>query len=1386
MSLKKNQTKIGLRLLLLTTLGTALPGQAQFYDAFNGTQLDYSRWYIAEKQWGGTNNGVVHQNVVVSNGVLHLYGNGNLYTGPIEGYDGTPGQQVGAAIATTNYYASGSYQVHMKLPAQTGGTSAIWPFHYEEAYPGDANYSTLADFGGLAFSNLTWIGLTATQATNLIADLTTTNSNGNRPPYLSPPTNGIYRTTSAFRGLGNASQMVLSNNYGLALQIFVVLANAASLDPQPGPYYIRNEEIDIETPTASSNSSSINFTHDRFNTWVGINNGEYTPNYDNVNYAFNDGQYHTFRFDWYTSTPTVLYQRVEFYIDGVCYQTNYTHVPTIGGRFWIGYWFSDWSGTPDFTTQELDVDWVQITPFNDSGDQSVPETYPNDGWWAGSMDGNPPPAITSISPTSGTAAGGATITITGTNFYTGTTVQFGSSAPIVAAFATNEVQLMVTNPPLSPGAVTVTVSNVDHQTATTTFTYVPQGSTTTTTTLTRDASTPSSTVTYGTATEFDVHVSPSAATGPVNLSDNGANIGSGTLSGGECAITPGGTVLQAGIHTNIVATYLGNSTYATSSSTPLPAQTVQPLALTVSSATANNKIYDGTTAATISGTLNGVLSGDTVTFIGTGVFANVGPGNNIPVTSTSTLGGASAANYTLIQPTGLSANITGNANSSIWIDTSSGGLWSGSNNWSGGNVPSGTNQMADFSELDLTSAITVHLDTPQTVGDILFGDTDSSVAAAWTLDNNSVAGNVLTLAAGTTPTITVNDPLNLGESATISAVIAGSNGLAKAGAGMLDLTGANQFTGGVTVANGKLVLANGSGDANASDVYILGSVIGGSAGLFCGNAGISNPIQLATNAAGTLSIGNDFSGSHPGFNGAIALNGQNLTIVAHSGGSGNTYLGGGVTGVGNLILTNGSASSTLLVNAPGLNNTGTITLAGTSTSGQFNLTGAIGTNVTALIYASASTPVVGSTAPTIDVNNLGTAIISTSPLTLPSTSGLTIGSTGSNLTLNANSTGNINIAAIGSGLGGSLVNSGVGTGIVTITAAIAAADNLSALVQNSATSPLILSNANTYTNSITVSNGMLLVNGSVGTAGKAAAPLTVGNGGWLGGIGTINRPVTIQSGGTLAPGTNGAVTGTLTIASNITLSGNLYFKLDKSLAQSNDMVKITGTAILTNAGSGTLIISNLGPALVVGDTFQLFSQPLLNGNALTISGPANFINNLSVNGSVTVTTGNPAPEISSVLPASGSTNGGTLVTINGANFRTGPTVTFGSVAASSITFVNSAQITARTPAHAAGAVTVKVTDTDSQSATAAYNYVPPPPPATAVVSVIGKTNLSLVWQGGANQNCVLLETTNIALPLAEWTVIATNAVGSNGFSTNIIPMTQGPSPCFYLLGIPYN
>jgi hypothetical protein len=81
-----------------------------------------------------------------------------------------------------------------------------------------------------------------------------------------------------------------------------------------------------------------------------------------------------------------------------------------------------------------------------------------------------------------------------------------------------------------------------------------------------------------------------------------------------------------------------------------------PKTITITNAVAQNKVYNGTTAAAITGTLEGIVTGDNVT-IGSGVFASKDAGTGIAVSNVS-IGGNSAANYKLAQPADLTANIT--------------------------------------------------------------------------------------------------------------------------------------------------------------------------------------------------------------------------------------------------------------------------------------------------------------------------------------------------------------------------------------------------------------------------------------------------------------------------------------------------------------------------------------------------------------------------------------------------------------------------------------------------------------------------------------------------------------------------------------------------------
>ncbi len=92
-------------------------------------------------------------------------------------------------------------------------------------------------------------------------------------------------------------------------------------------------------------------------------------------------------------------------------------------------------------------------------------------------------------------------------------------------------------------------------------------------------------------------------------------------------------------------------------------------------------------------------------------------------------------------------------------------------------------------------------------------------------------------------------------------------------------------------------------------------------------------------------------------------------------------------------------------------------------------------------------------------------------------------------------------------------------------------------------------------------------------------------------------------------------------------------------------------------------------------------------------------------GGYTYTSTPPPPSVSAISPAFGPTAGGTAVTITGASFVSGATVSIGGVAATGVSFVSSTTLTATTGAHATGTVNVVVTNPDLQTGTLTNGYV---------------------------------------------------------------------------------
>lgn len=213
---------------------------------------------------------------------------------------------------------------------------------------------------------------------------------------------------------------------------------------------------------------------------------------------------------------------------------------------------------------------------------------------------------------------------------------------------------------------------------------------------------------------------------------------------------------------------------------------------------------------------------------------------------------------------------------------------------------------------------------------------------------------------------------------------------------------------------------------------------------------------------------------------------------------------------------------------------------------------------------------------------------------------------------------------------------------LNITAPIGGAGNLVIGDVTADIGTIALGGNNTYTGATTVTRGTLLVNGTL-----ASTPVTISATGTLGGTGNISGSVTVQSGGTLAPGipSRGALTaavGTLT-AGNTTVNGTVQMRINRGAVPASD--KLVASSVTVNAGS-VLTVTNIGdPNLVVGDTFTLFSAPV-SGAFTTLNlpplpdGSVMWTNRLAIDGTIAVVAASTVNTSSPIITI--SVSGGNL------------------------------------------------------------------------------------------------------------------------------------------------
>ena len=255
----------------------------------------------------------------------------------------------------------------------------------------------------------------------------------------------------------------------------------------------------------------------------------------------------------------------------------------------------------------------------------------------------------------------------------------------------------------------------------------------------------------------------------------------------------------------------------------------------------------------------------------------------------------------------------------------------------------------------------------------------------------------------------------------------------------------------------------------------------------------------------------------------------------------------------------------------------------------------------------------------------------------------------------------------------------------------------------------------------------------------------------------------VTASGALSPG---ASIGNLTFNTNLTLAAGarLSIEVNTSAAPSCDTITVLGT--LTNAGAGTVTVTNLGPALVAGDSFNLFNgKPVLNGQALTVAsagGGVVWTNKLSYDGSIAVVSASPPaapPANLSLAPAGPATF--KLAALGAANQA------FSVYASTNITAPLANWWLLGTVFSDAGGV-IQFVDAQATNKQRFYRFAtvpvaPPRVPATNLtLAAAGPASFKLRGLGGANLTYGVYAATNVTTPMVNWRLIGSPNADAGG------------------------
>ena len=1075
------------------------------------------------------------------------------------------------------------------------------------------------------------------------------------------------------------------------------------------------------------------------------------------------------------------------------------------------------------------------TPEGSAGAVTVTVTNPGGGSGnlAGAFTYIAPPTVSSVTPNNGLAAGGTAVTITGTNFAAGATVTFGSTAA-TSVVVVSSTSITATTPAGSAGAVAVTVTNSNGLSGSlaTAFTYIASptvssvapssGSTAggTAVTITGTNFAARATVTFGATAATNVVVvsstsitatTPAGSAGAVTVTVTNSNGLSGSLAtaftyiasptvssvapssgstAGGTAVTITGTNFAAGATVTFGATAATNVVMV--SSTSITATTPAGSAGAVTVTVTNSNGLSGSLASAFiyiaPPTVSSVAPSSGSTAGGTAVTIT---GTNFATGATVTFGGTAATNVVVASSTSITATTPARAAGAVTVTVTVNGQSGNLTNGFTFNpaVAIGFGQVAAATPQSATATVPVTYPAAQTAGDlniVVVGWNDTTATVQSVKDS---AGNNYSLAIGPTSGTGLRQSIYYAAS-----IVGGSNTvtvtfsqaasfpdvriLEYKGVTTLDVTAG---------ASGSSASANsGAATTTVASELIFGADTVATLTKAAGS-GFTSRIITSPNGdiaedkvvttAGSNSAAATLSASGPWVMQMVtfsAVSGPTPTVASVSPNTGSTAGGTAVTITGTnfaagATVTFGSAAATsvVVVSSTSITATTPAGSAGAATVTVTNPGGGSGNLASAFTYiapptVSSVTPNNGLAAGGTAVTITGTNFAAGATVTFGGTAAtnVVVSSTSITATTPAGSAGAVTVTVTNSNeLSGSLASAFTYVVPPTVssvspnTGSTAGGTAVTITGTNFATGATVTFGGTAATNVVVVSSTSITATTPAGSAG--AVTVTVTNlGAQSGSLTNGFTYVVVPTVSSVSPKNGPAAGGTA-----VTITGTNF---------------ATGATVTFGGTAATNVV-------VASSTSITATTPAGSAGAVTVT----VTNSNGLSGSLaSAFTYIAPPTVSSVAPSSGSTAGGTAVTIAGTNFATGATVTFGSAAATSVVVVSSTSITATTPAGSAGAVTVTVTNLGAQSGslTNGFTYVVVPtvssvspkngPAAGGTAVTITGTNFAtgatVTFGGTAATNVVVASSTSItATTPAHAAGAVTVTVTVNGQSGNL-------------------